>query len=194
MHPHYYYPATYDGFFKATLEFPLLWWIVGGLAVISFLHDRRQRSTVAEYARRRVNEGATDTAWPDSRVRWALFVNPALLLTGALGIGLIGLLGWLVEFFRTDPFHRMPGYEPLPASMSALVAATCALVISAGLQVLAARGLRSPHKLMALRIRSAIYAKPEKREALFAEALALDPGLSPMAPEPTGGCADQADA
>jgi len=174
---HYYYPATYGGFLQASFEFPLLWGILGMLAVISFLHDRRQRATVAAYAEARCRAGAPEGAWPDGSVRRVLFISPGVLIAGAISIGLVGLLGWLVEFFRTDPLGRMPGYVPVPPSVSALVAATLALAVSAVLQVLAARGLRSPYKPVADRVRRAIYAGAEKRVALFDEALALDPGV-----------------
>lgn len=174
---HYYYPATYGGFLRASFDFPLLWFILGMLLVISYFHDKRQRATVAAYAAARRQRGADDGEWPDASVRRALFVNPGVLLAGATAIGLVGVMGWLVEFFRTDPFGRLPGYEPPPPSIAALVAATLALLVSVVLQVMALRARRAPYKPVADRVRAAIYAKPERREALFAEALALDPGV-----------------
>lgn len=147
------------------------------LLPISLAHTRKHRATVKAYAAYRRAHGAAEGDWPDRERESKLLLNPGIILTGSIMLVVLIVFGGLIEFFRPDPFHWMPGYVPLqpdPLLYWAILAGAVAAVL---LGVWAWQRFQSPWYAVSDLIRRAVYAPADLREHLFQAALVVDPEM-----------------
>lgn len=153
---------------------------------VSIWHERNWRKTLAEYARARREAGAPEGAWPSASLAHVMGVQPGLILAacGLLAIVVVVAAATALMWPQTPPGFDLP-INPLdlPFIWSMVVAATAAIVAGVAIAI---DVWRNPWSKVAKPVRRAIYARPDVRAKLFAEALAVDPGLrsSVVAPAP----------
>ena len=183
--------------FWPTLGFDL--WPCAALIVvfvpISLAHERNFRRTVAAYSAARIEAGAIalvpatvagaerpmlaepDAQWPPRALSHLLGLQPGLLAVLALLLGwmtataIAGVLAWpraLPYFNLAINYYDRPYVWVFGSMGAALTVALAAVAIDLR---------RSPWARVAVCLRRAVYASPERRAALFAEALASDPGV-----------------
>lgn len=162
-------------FFSALLVL-LLW-------PISYVHTRRMRATLADYAAYRRKHGAPADDWPNRSREHDLFASPYVILTGAVLATMLVLFGALMEFLRPDPFHTMPGYSPAPFDPLLIVAILGGAVAAITLGLWAWRRFQAPWFAVGDLMRRAIYAPLDVRERLFAAALLVDPEMTVLREE-----------
>ena len=171
---------------------------------ISLAHERNFRRTVAAYAALRVKggaevatpaaigsvEGASDgiaeagalaepaDQWPSRSLARVLGLQPTLLMTLAVLLGgmtataIAGVLAWphaLPHFDLAINYYDRPYVWVFSSVGAALTLALAAVAVDLW---------RSPWARVATNLRRAIHASPERRAALFADALASDPGVT----------------
>lgn len=154
------------------------------LLPISIARTRRHRAVMTEYAQYRRAAGAGAGDWPGREREAKLMLNPALLLVGSVMVVLLVLLGIVIELLRPDPFHWLPGYEPLAADPLLYLVVIAGSVLAVVLGFWAWRRYQSPWFAVGDLLRRAVYAPPPVRERLFAAALLVDPEVAEM-PEPS---------
>jgi len=175
-------------YYLPTIDYPQLWPCVGAFLLVfipvSIWHDRAWKRTLAEYGVVRAAAGASDP-WPPDGMSALIGVQPWLVLTSAGLLAVMTALGTaaLVAWPRKLPFFDYPiNYFDRPYLLGALVAGTAAVVGAVALGVDLAR---SPWAAVARKVRRATHARPAARQRLFAEALAVDPGVeAARAPSP----------
>ena len=172
-----------------TVDYPQLWPCVGVFFLffipVSVWHDRAWRRTLAEYGVLRAAAGAVDP-WPPAGMRTLIGVQAWLVLTAAgllaamTALGIAALAAWPSKL----PFFDYPiNYFDRPYLLGAVVAGTAAVV---GAVALGADLVRSPWAAVAHKVRRATHAPAATRERLFAEALAVDPGVEAARGDSTG--------
>ncbi|NTU71841.1 MAG: hypothetical protein HGB10_08500 [Coriobacteriia bacterium] len=144
---------------------------------ISIWHEIHWRRTVRDYAGKRREVGATGE-WPTGDVRFALSIQPGLLLFATVLLALMVWLGATALF--TWPKKPLLFREPLnyfdrPYLAAMLVAGTAAVV---GALALCVDLWRSPWRGVARQIRRAVHARPRARDERMAAALLVDPGVA----------------
>lgn len=150
------------------------------LLPVSILRTRRHRSTIEEYAEFRRANGAPADEWPSRGVSHELMVNPTLILLGGVLVALLALLGAMIEFFRPDPFHTMPGYQPVDADPMLYVAVAAGALAAVVLAAWAWRRYEAPWFAVGDLLRRAVDAKSPRRERLFEAALKVDPEMQSL--------------
>ena len=177
--------------FWPTLGFDL--WPCAALIVvfvpISIAHERNFRRAVAAYAALRAKGGVDGGAeagalaepvdqWPSRSLSRVLGLQPTLLMTLAVLLGgvtataIAGVLAWphaLPYFDLAINYYDRPYVWVFSSVGAALTLALVALAVDLW---------RSPWARVAANLRRAIYASPERRAALFVDALASDPGVT----------------
>ena len=157
-------------------------WPCVGIALLVFIpvsiwHERAWRRTLAEYGRARAAAGATDP-WPPEGMAMFIGVQPWLVLTVAAllaGMTAVGI-GALWVWPRALPLFDGPlNYFDRPYVASMVVAGAAGVVGALALGIDLARSQWAP---VARKVRHCTHARPEKRERLFAEAIAVDPGVA----------------
>jgi hypothetical protein len=171
-------------YYLPTIDYPVMWPCLGAALLVfvplSVWHDRAWKRTLADYGAARTEAGAQDP-WPPVGMSALIGVQPWLILTLAgllaamTGVALGALLAWPDKL----PFFDYPlNYfdRPYVAVMSVIGIAAVVGAVALGVDL-----ARSPWARTARNVRLATHAKPQKRERLFAAALAADPGV-PKAP------------
>lgn len=144
---------------------------------VSLWHERNWRRALADYAQLRRDAGASDERWPAPELArlmgvqsWLLFAVSALLAL------MVALALWAALVWPSKP----PGFEmplnplDLPFLWSMIVAGVAAVVacVAVALDLLG-----SPWARVSTCVRRSMYAPADVRAALFARALASDPGV-----------------
>ena len=170
-----------DVMYLPTVDHPP--WLCAVLLVVfipvSIWHERNWRRQLAAYAAARLEAGATDAEWPEPGLRRQLGVQPWLVLLAAallacmVALGAAALLVWPQKM---PLFDEVINYFDRPYLAVALLAGTAAVV---GAVAFAIELRRSPWARVANLVRRVTYATPAERDAAFAAALAVDPGVPP---------------
>ena len=144
---------------------------------VSIWHERNWRRTLADYAQHRHDAGASDERWPSPELAPLMGVQPWLLLAvSALLSLMVALAVWAALLWPSKP----PGFEvplnplDLPYVWCMVVAGTAAVVACVAVAV---DLLGSPWAGVSDCVRRSMYAPADVRAALFARALASDPGV-----------------
>lgn len=160
---------------------PTWTWVCGVLLIVaipvSVGHDRNWRRTLLAYAEKRREAGAEAGEWPPADLAFLMGLQLWLvaLVTGMLAV-MTAVAVWAALLWPQRP----PGFESplnpydLPYVWGVVAAGAAGVVAGVTLAIALARSKWSP---VADRIRRAVYAEPGKRDRLFREALALDPGI-----------------
>ena len=145
---------------------------------VSFWHERNWRRTLAEYAQVRKNAGVSDGEWPPPGMANLMGVQPGLILFACAILGLMVAVAVVAALMwpRTPPgFEHAINPLDLPYVWSMIVAAAAAVIAGVAIALDVAR---NPWSKVARSVRRAIYAPAEQRSRCFAEALAVDPGIT----------------
>lgn len=172
-YPYHYYFVSAADVFGGLVRSPAFWLIMAGMLAVSAYHDRRTLATFHAYAERRGPSAVETAPWPGDAA--FLRLGPHLLYAGGAVALLLGFLQTANAVVNTvlDVLMRSPRLTP-PAAM--VLPAVGAVALGWLLVALARRIRRSPWYPVAECLRRAVYATGERREALFAKALEVDPG------------------
>lgn len=156
-------------------------WVCGVLLLVlipvSVAHDRNWRRTLAAYAELRVQAGAPSGKWPRPGQAFLMGLQLWLVLSATSLLAVMtAVAAWAAALWpRRPPGFNLPvNFYDLPYVWALVVVGVATVVAGIALAV----GVwRSPWWPVARRLRRAVYAPQERRELLFAEALALDPEI-----------------
>ena len=157
-----------------------LWPCAAALIVfvpVSIWHERNWRRTLAAYARARRDAGAAEERWPSPELARLMGVQPWLIFSvGALLALGVATAAWAAIVWPGKPLGFETPLNPydLVYVWSMVVAGTAAVVAC---MVVAIALSRSPWARVADSVRRSMYAPPDKRAVLFAQAVASDPGI-----------------
>lgn len=174
-YPYDFYFVSQADVFGGMLRSWTFWGILLCMLAVSAYHERKVASTEREYVARRTEAGGEAGDWPREG-SLAMRLGPQFLLPGAAVAALIGAAQVLNTIVSETLDVLMRAHDAAPA-LPMVAPAVIALGMGIALFLLARRVQRSPWYPVAERVRRAVHAPRVRRDQLFAEALALDPGI-----------------